>query len=138
MNRKWLLVLVAADLFILSILDRIAFRYFLYWRLSWFDIVMHLIGGLAVGLLSGWAYLEQIQKSEEKKVISWRGILVFNLSFAVVVTILWEFFELWADRIVRFSPLDSLKDVLVGIIGSLLAGLIIGKIAIWRNQKNLS
>jgi len=135
MNRKWLLVLVAADLFILSLLDRIAFNYFLYWKLWWFDIVMHLIGGLAVGLLSGWAYLEQNQKSEDGKMISLREVLIFNLSFAFVVTILWEFFELWADRIVRFSLFDSVKDVSFGVIGSLLAGLIIGKIAIWRTQK---
>ncbi|MCX6713168.1 MAG: hypothetical protein NTY66_03120 [Candidatus Vogelbacteria bacterium] len=135
MNRKWLLLVGTADLLILSLLDKLAFRYFLYWKYGWFDILMHLGGGLAIGLLSTWAYFELLAKSAETG-WSWGRLLTFNLSFAVAIGAIWELFEVLVDRIIVFNWFDSVKDTLVGIGGSLLAGLIIGYLRSWPKQNS--
>lgn len=135
MNRKWLLILGTADLFILSALDKIAYRYYFYWRFGWFDIVMHLVGGLAIGFLSSWAYLD-FRPREDGIKFDWNKLFLFNLSLALAVGIIWEIFELFFDRIVVLSLADSIKDLLVGVIGSLAAGLFIGYLRHGRNKEN--
>jgi hypothetical protein len=135
MDRKWLLAVGAVDLFILSSLDKLAFRYFLYWKYAWFDVLMHLFGGLAVGLLSSWAYLELKAAAAQIDPHSWRGLFSFNLIFALVIGLIWEMFEVFADRLVVFNWFDSGKDVVVGMIGSLLAGLIVGGFKLRSNFK---
>lgn len=138
MNRKWLLAVGVADLLVLSWLDKVAFSYYLYWKYAWFDILMHLIGGLAVGLLSGWAYLELKVVTDDSAELNWRQFLGFNLSFALIIGAVWELFELVADRIVVFNWFDSSKDMLFGLIGSVAAGLLAGKISQWRHRKQPS
>ena len=130
-------MLGATDLFILSVLDKVAFRYFLYWRYFWFDMVMHLIGGVAIGCLSSWAYFEQNKALPNKK-LKLSNLLIFNLSFAVLIGFVWELFELWAERVAVLGQFDSFKDIFFGTIGSLLAGIIIGQIVLWRKHKNSS
>jgi len=138
MHRKWLLMAGVSDLFILSLLDRVAFRYYFYWRFPLFDILMHLIGGVAIGLVSSYSYWAW-QKEEKlgnpitnsQSLINWRSFFVFNLVSILFVAIGWEVFELLADRVVRFSWLDSFKDLLFGVIGSLLVGLLVGIIVLW-------
>ena len=127
MNRKWLLLIGAADLLILSLLDKVAYQHFFYWRFGWYDTLMHLIGGLAIGLVSSWVYLEKKDRSLEP-VLDWNKLLFFNFSFALVIGLVWELFELVFDRIVVFSLLDSLDDLLFGMAGSLLAGLLVGSL----------
>jgi hypothetical protein len=130
MNRKWLLLAGAADLFILSLLDKIAFRYYFYWRYAWFDVPMHLIGGLAIGLVSAWAYLEAKSVPERRA-----GDLVwFCLLFSAAIGLTWELFELFFDRMVVFSWFDSAKDMSLGAGASILTGLIVGYLAIWRKK----
>jgi len=140
MYRKWLLLAGVVDLFILSILDKVAFHYYLYWRFFWFDILMHLIGGIAIGLVSAYVYWEWQKERfstdlDEKKylVLNRKLFYSFNLGFILVTGLGWEFFEIWADRIVQFNLLNILEDLLVGIIGSLLAGLFV----LWIHNHNL-
>lgn len=140
MYRKWFLLAGVVDLFILSILDKIAFHYYLYWRYPLFDVLMHLIGGVAIGLVSAFVFLElqrekisdQVSKAEESE-ISLKLFYLLNLIFIVSIGIGWEFFEIWADRIVQFDPVNILQDISVGIVGSLSAGLIV----LWIHNYNL-
>lgn len=132
MYRKWLLLAGVVDLFILSLLDRIAFHYYLYWRLGWFDIVMHLIGGAAIGLVSAYAYWEwqkerfPANSHKGNSLVANRQLFFrLNLGFILIAGLGWEIFEVWVDRIVRFNLINVSKDLLFGIIGSLLAGLFV-------------
>lgn len=134
MYRKWLLLAGVADLFILSLLDRIAFHYYLYWRLDWFDIFMHLIGGVAIGLVSAYAYWEWQKEKfphpanshESNNVVVDRQLFLrLNLGFILVAGLGWEIFEVWVDRITRFDLANVAKDLLFGIVGSLSVGLFV-------------
>jgi uncharacterized membrane protein len=143
MHRKWLLIVGVIDLLILSALDNIAFQYHLYYFIFWFDLLMHLIGGLAIGLVSSYAYLKQNKEVflvKKAGHLDWNKLLFFNISFSLVIGAAWEIFEVLFDRILVFSWLESLKDLLVGMVGSILAGLIAGIIALWlykQKQKRL-
>lgn len=130
MHRKWILLAGVMDLFILSLLDKIAFQYYLYWIYPWFDIVMHLIGGIAIGLVSAYVFWFQSKEkihseSEQNEIINQKLFFALNLSFILVAGLGWEIFELLFDRIVRFNLLNVFRDLLFGIIGSLLAGLFV-------------
>ncbi len=131
MYRKWLLLAGVMDLFILSILDKIAYQYYLYWRYPQFDILMHLVGGIAIGLVSAYVYwLWHREKEPEKTrseiaVVSWRLFFLLNFGFILTIGLGWEVFELFVDRIVAFSPLNILRDLFFGIIGSLSVGLFV-------------
>lgn len=132
MYRKWLLLAGVLDLFILSLLDKIAFQYYLYWRFPWFDIVMHLVGGVAIGLVSAYVYWEwqkensQSDLDKDSHLISHRKLFFgFNLGFILSLGIGWEIFEVLVDRIVKLSLVNSLEDLFFGVIGSLSAGLFV-------------
>jgi len=138
MYRKWLLLAGVADLFILSLLDKIAFRHYFYWRFRWFDVLMHLIGGVAIGLVSAFAYWEWRKETHpageatnDHKTTDWKSFFIFNLVFILAAGIGWEIFEVLADRIVRFNGLNSLSDLAFGVVGSLLAGLLAVAIYLW-------
>jgi len=139
MYRKWLLLAGVIDLFILSLLDKVAFQHYLYWRYPWFDIIMHLIGGVAIGLISAYVYWEwQKEKlpkdqNEERVVASRKVFYTFNLGFISIIGLGWEIFEVWADRIIRFNSINASEDLFFGIIGSLLAGLFV----LWIHNYNL-
>jgi hypothetical protein len=132
MYRKWFLLSGVIDLFILSLLDRIAFHYFLYWRFAWFDIMMHLIGGVAIGLVSAYAYWEWQKDSNctdsDKKeliIVNKKSFILLNLCFVLITSFSWEIFEVWVDRIVRFNLVNILQDLFFGVAGSLIIGLLI-------------
>lgn len=135
MKQQWLLMIGTVDLFILSLLDRIAYHYFLYWRYWWFDVPMHLLGGVAIGLVSSWSYLKLSHKQLIKASGFWSSLLMFNLAFAVAIGIIWEILELVSGRLIFFDGLDSLKDILVGTGGSLLSGFLISYLFLWRKTE---
>jgi hypothetical protein len=132
MYRKWLLLAGVVDLFILSLLDKVAFHYYFYWRFFWFDIMMHLIGGIAIGLVSayvygGWKKEKILKVSNETTVapIDKKLFFLINFCFILITGLGWEIFEIWADRIVRFNLVNVLQDLFFGVAGSLIIGLFI-------------
>lgn len=143
MYRKWLLLAGVVDLFILSLLDRIAFQHYLYWRFAWFDVLMHLIGGLAIGLVSAYVYWEwqkedlsrriKIESEIDPNYLNWKIFFIFNLSFILIIGLGWEIFEILADRVVHFDLLNIIRDLFFGIMGSLLTGLFV----IWIHKQNI-
>lgn len=87
----------------------------LYWYLWWFDSVMHFWGGFMVTLgLFSIATFSRFRT---------RPTLLFTLAALIVMTLVWEGFELWAglvDPDPTVHLLDSTKDVLLGIGGGLI------------------
>lgn len=123
-------------LFALGILDKIAFDYYLYWHWSWFDMVMHLLGGLAIGLLVSYFYLSW-KSTETLEGQNWRNLLYWNFSLAVLLSGFWEIFEAVTGRTIHFNWLEMLKDLLTGILGGLLAGLIYHLFILWSRRQTL-
>jgi hypothetical protein len=93
------------------------YLYFLYW---WFDIVMHFLGGVWVGVTFLWLYFfsrffgqQAFQKGKVFKV----AIISF-----VIVGLSWEIFEVFIG-VPIYEPnyiFDTVSDLIVGTLGVLV------------------
>lgn len=114
MNRKPLyFALVLAAL--LLALHLYALHVYFYWTHRWFDIPMHILGGVAIG-----AFLIALFGSK-------RPAMYFLLMLGI--TVIWEIFE-YMTGISTGLPdywFDTIKDITDGMIGSAFAYLLAKK-----------
>lgn len=108
-----LLVLAA----VLFILNEYAQVHFLYWRLWWYDIMMHFLGGVVVGGLAA-ALLVRLMPS-----LSWRAMLGGVVVSILAVGIGWEIFEYAAGMFAGVDNIvgDTLLDLVMDTLGALSA-----------------
>ncbi|OGG57710.1 hypothetical protein A2853_00550 [Candidatus Kaiserbacteria bacterium RIFCSPHIGHO2_01_FULL_55_17] len=103
--------------FALALLTWLAIGYSLYWRFWWFDIPMHILGGVWAGFCAAWLL------ARRDEIFS----LVLCIVFALAVGIGWEIFE-YSEGIAMPQylsyPLDTVKDIFMGLLGASLAFLI--------------
>lgn len=111
MNARRILLAQFLAAFFLAVLTWIAVRHFLYWRIWWFDIPMHVLGGVWAGLCAAW-------------LLARRGhafSLVWCLSFAFAVGVAWEIFEysegIATSRYLSY-PMDTAKDLAMDLFGA--------------------
>lgn len=103
------LLLIAGAVFVLN---DIAQTHFLYWRLWWFDIMMHFLGGVAVGGLTVWLALRV------RPLISPKALALLTLASILVIGVGWEVFEYatgmfdGVDNIVGDTVLDIIMDII--------------------------
>jgi len=93
-----------------------------YWVYSWFDIVVHILGGLWVASVFLWlsSYLGEINSMKEYKVKSFLIALVSGLLVGVV----WELSEnLGGITFINLDGygLDTAFDLVNGALGAILA-----------------
>lgn len=117
MRLVWLLgalVLCAA----LAALNIIAQEYYLFWRYEWFDVPMHYLGGLAIGVfLIGF-------------LIRFRPLL-FSLSF-LAIAVGWEIFEFVFGLPKETNYVfDTALDLLMDTMGAVTA-YGIARVTTWR------
>lgn len=96
-------------------LNLIAFRYFLYWRLRWFDMPMHFLAGVVVASVVLWVLTFEIPPTSN--LTRYRFALVFGVTLAVGIA--WEVFE-YAAGITRGEPgywFDTLHDLVMDGVG---------------------
>ena len=93
--------------------------YNLYYLLSWWDKMLHILGGVLFSLF-GIFLFERFSGSTKKRLLF---TAVFALCFSVTVSALWEFAEFGADV---FSGTDMQHDTVVTSINSYLLGNGIG------------
>lgn len=97
-------------------LHLLALKFFLYWTTDWFDILMHFLGGLLVGLTMI-TFMRRIHK--EGEYIN-NKLLVASVVLAVlVIGLTWELWELFvglSDAIK--DKKDSILDVIMDMIGA--------------------
>ena len=117
MRSRWLLaafILCAA----LAVLQLIAVAHYLYWQYAWFDVPMHLLGGIAIA-----TFLVAILLSRRPR--------IFSVLFALAL-IAWEVFE-YVFGIPREANyvFDTALDFLMGTLGG-IAVYGIARTTIWR------
>jgi hypothetical protein len=122
-NRAY--ILAAAFLFIAFIMHVLGDVYYLYTRITWYDDPLHFISGLGLGLTFYWLFAE----------FNILGGLRGNNLWAIVGLVLvagtvWECFEAFYD--LAGYPIgsvaycvDTVKDVLNGVVGSVAALIIV-------------
>ncbi|MBU1557840.1 hypothetical protein KKC45_02665 [Patescibacteria group bacterium] len=107
----------------IAILNTIGNELFLYWKLWWFDIIMHFLGGLWVGMSALWIYYFSGFFGNLRK----DPPFIFLLSFLSVLAIGlgWEVFEFlieidFSNHYVSDTALDLIMDIVGGIIASIM------------------
>lgn len=116
------LFVIAGLALIVAGLHLAAHQFFLYWTFWWYDIMMHGLGGLLIGLLAGWII-----------VFPWRGLPLSRPLFIIVLTlaigVMWEIFEYVIGSPAYYSSfssyaLDTIFDILMDTAGALAAVLV--------------
>ena len=102
-------------LFIVGVLNAVAYRLYLFWTVIWFDMVMHFLGGLFVALFFFWIL------SLFKSKLSYTEKLILGAVFTILVGLVWEYFEL-IIRVTDLASPESWGDTGMDIIMDTLGG----------------
>jgi hypothetical protein len=106
---------------LLAVLMWVAVWQFLYWRLWWFDIPMHVLGGVWASLCIAWL----LARRGETVPIVW--CLLFTLAIGGT----WELFE-YSEGITfpqyMSYPADTLKDLTMDLVGAVLGWVLADKV----------
>ncbi|MCD5381446.1 MAG: hypothetical protein LR008_02625 [Candidatus Pacebacteria bacterium] len=95
----------------------------LYWYYGWFDVAMHLWGGMLIGL--------SVHSLATFSRFNFKPTLSIILLVLVSITVTWEIFEWWADLYQSEAYLiDTIQDILLGFSGGLLTHFVLSKYTI--------
>lgn len=104
-----------------------------YFFLWWYDVMMHALGGMAMGFL-GYALWSFLQENE---VWTWKAVLtqmIFVVGFVALVGIGWEWFEWLVDAVVlprlsmpsaQLGLTDTMLDLYFDVFGGCVAWLVV-------------
>ena len=127
MDRKKLLKRVLYFILLILVANFIADKFYWYFSVWYFDMIMHFLGGLFLGLGLIWLLSSKnpfLELSLELILKILAGVLLFG--------VFWEIFELLFNNIVAQNPfnyLDTSSDIFFDLSGGLCAILYI-----WRKQ----
>ncbi|MEK9182686.1 MAG: hypothetical protein AAB809_01255 [Patescibacteria group bacterium] len=114
MDRKKLFKHLAYLIFFIFLVNFSANKFYWYYSIWYFDIVMHFLGGVWVGLACIYFFALDT--------ISFR--LIFKiLLFVLLIGVSWEIFEFFVNKINvqnPFNVLDTLSDIFLDLAGGLL------------------
>lgn len=117
MSQKNLLLRIVLLMFFIFVMDFLAGRFFWYFSISWFDMLMHFLGGLWVGFFFTYVFYRQNLFSSS----------FFKIVLCVLlVGVLWEGFEIFANQYIGRTPfdiLDTSSDLFFDLLGGAVAVL---------------
>ena len=117
-GKKLLKYLVFLMLF-MFLVNLAASKFYLYYSLWYFDILMHFLGGVWVGLFFLYVFSRKSQVLPSELKITF---------FVLIIGILWEAFEAFSHNYIgrdSFNILDTFSDILFDLAGGLCAILYI-------------
>ncbi len=113
---------------IIAVLHFLALQFYLYWTFWWLDILMHFLGGLWVGLTALWFFFFSGYMHKNVNLVRSTKIFLITIASVIVVGVLWEVWELWADLVFvneagyfLDTSLDMVMDTLGGIVAFIYA-----------------
>ena len=108
----------------LAILHNAALTFFLYWRYSWFDIPMHVLGGICV------AFGVAVIPFSLSRLRSFPVTLMSSVLMAGFIGIAWELFEVFAGISIMDEDfvLDTTIDLCMDLVGGALGYSIVRSI----------
>ena len=120
MNKSFipaLLILIS-----LFIFHYIGMKYFLYIKISWYDIMAHIMGGMAIFLSLYWCMKTYFNDNYILN-NTWLIIII-----TIIIGVLWEVMEWYFD--ITIAPvntlvykIDTIKDLLDDTLGAIIAYL---------------
>lgn len=124
-NSAFKIAIAPSLVLMLHIVATVGGYYETFW---WFDIPLHLAGGVAIAI-SGYFFLEDFY-GRQKFHIQFKPLQILILiSFVALGAVLWEFMEFSFDRI--FHSLmqpdlpDTIKDMAMGLTGGGITTLLL-------------
>jgi uncharacterized membrane protein YjdF len=106
---------------IMGALHYLGSRFDLYYLFNWYDIMMHLIGGIAIALLATWI-LEKYNHATKAKI----------LISVILIGIAWEVFEYFFG--IALLPKENyVSDTIIDMIMDTIGALIV--ISIFKLKK---
>lgn len=109
---------------VIGILQTIATQFYLYWLFSWFDILMHFLGGFWFGFVAVWfVYFSGYTKTP--RFVSRSSVIIVALVSALGVGLAWEVFEYFTGLTFTVDKYiaDTILDIIMDTIGGLVAAL---------------
>lgn len=101
--------------------------YGFYNNIWWYDVMMHILGGIGIGLSVFW-FLKSIKKNSSNK-----NIFINVIVFTFIAGLLWEGMEAYYG--IASAPFgtydyyfDTIKDLIDDTVGALLVVYILNKI----------
>ena len=118
----WFLVFL---IFFIWAINAVANKTHLYYLIWWFDIPMHMLGGLWVALTSLviYYYTDWIKRKDRSALF----VVAWVLASTFIIGIFWEVFEYSVEHFVKLNDngvFDTLKDLLDDMIGAVVAAII--------------
>jgi type IV secretory pathway TrbL component len=123
---KNLLKYACALVVFIWIINTLANKFYWYSAMWYFDIPMHIMGGIFLGLLFGAIFFKKLL------ILDTRDSLVIILLSVLIVGLGWEFFEYTVQAFLKGSlqianlP-DSIKDMAMDMLGGSLASIFVLK-----------
>ena len=120
MDRNKLLKHLVVLMFFIFLANNIALQFYWYYSITYFDMLMHFLGGVWAGLF--FIYVFYVRKEVLNS-------LFYIILFVLFIGILWEFFEFFMGTIARdsFDTGDTLSDIFFDLLGGLCAILYLWK-----------
>ena len=121
MDRKKLFKHLACPAFLILAINFLANKFYRYSSIWYFDIIMHFLGGLWVGLAFLYFFPLHPTLPLVREGIK-EGVRV--LLFVLLIAVGWEVFEFFVNDVIAQNPfnfLDTISDILFGISGGLCA-----------------
>jgi VanZ family protein len=108
---------------IVGFLDFIGNKFHLHWEVWWFDVILHFLAGIMVSMFAVLfiVYVFNLDKNNRRKII------IKSILFALLIGILWEFFELYFGATLlsdgKIYYIDTSSDILMDLLGAFLGSI---------------
>ena len=113
---KKMLLPIILLMFFIFFADKLADKFYWYNSIWYFDIIMHFLGGVWVGLFFIYVFSRRSLDN-----------LIFKVVLSVLlIGIFWEIFEFYVNNVVGRTPfnvVDTLFDIIFDFFGGLLSVL---------------
>ena len=125
MDKKRFFVSLSLLVFFIFILNTLAQKFYWYFTIWYFDIIMHFLGGLWLGLVFIWFFLvkRSVPTDQLLNLIDLKLITKIILSI-LIIGIFWEIFEIIFNNVLAenaFNFLDTISDIFCDLAGGTFA-----------------
>ena len=132
------------------VLAVMAYQNFWFWRLWWFDNVLHFLSGATAGLVFLFVYFTIARVDGKKISPHWPEVILAAASSIFALGFIWELFEFsldkyWAASIavkqlqmIEIGFGDSIWDLVSDILGALVAARIFKSTFVEQTDNNQS
>jgi hypothetical protein len=115
MDRKKFLIKIVILMFLIFIADRVGTMFYWYYTIWWFDMLMHFLGGVWVGLFFLYVFYNKNKFLEQFLII---------LSCVLLIGVFYELFEVYVHNYIARDPfniLDTTSDIFFDLAGGVFA-----------------